>query len=387
MPATWLFVRSPVFYPSGQAAAARVDAAKSRVTASDALYRLAKDRHDTGVATGVDLLRAQVELANDKQALLVAENQYKQVLLSLARNIGMNPGAPIELAEPLTYQPLNRPQIESSISSALLSRSDYLSLAIQRRSLAEQERANHARWYPRISVNGNYGGLGRSIGSVQATGLIQGTVDFTIFDRDRSGETQEIAARLRRVDDQINDLRRGIDEEIREAMLNLESTEEQVQVAKEGQDLAQRELQLAQDRFESGVANNVEVVTAQDSLAQGPGKLHSCGIEPYRCPLFAVESARRHGTVHQQLFEQAVTGRSHEETNSDSDCFGCRDCGRPVFLSAIERKADAFKPVSRFGKHRGSRKPSEFQGGRTYCRASDSGRAMGGDEHRSGEVG
>ena len=255
-------------YLSGQAAAARVDAAKSRVTASDALYRLAKDRHDTGVATGVDLLRAQVELANDKQALLVAENQYKQVLLSLARNIGMNPRAPIELAEPLTYQPLNRPEIESSISSALLSRSDYLSLAIQRRSLAEQERANHARWYPRISVNGNYGGLGRSIGSVRATGLIQGTVDFTIFDRDRSGEAEEVAARLRRVDDQINDLRRGIDEEIREAMLNLESTEEQVQVAQEGQDLAQRELQLAQDRFESGVANNVEVVTAQDSLAR-----------------------------------------------------------------------------------------------------------------------
>ena len=255
-------------YLSGQAAAARVEAGQSRVTASDALYRLAKDRHDSGVATGVDVLRAQVELANDKQVLLAAQNQYKQTLLSLARNIGMTPGTPLELAEPLAFEPLSRPQIESSISSALLSRPDYLSLAMQRRSLAEQERANDARNYPRVGISGNYGGLGRSIGSVQGTGLIQGTIDFTIFDRDRGGEAQEIAARLRRIDDQIADLRRGIDQDIREALLNLESTEEQVQVAKEGQDLAQRELTLAQDRFESGVTNNVEVVTAQDSLAR-----------------------------------------------------------------------------------------------------------------------
>jgi len=255
-------------YLSGQAAAARAEAAQSRVTASDALYRLAKDRHDSGVATGVDVLRAQVELANDKQVLLAAQNQYKQTLLSLARNIGMTPGTALELAEPLAFQPLSRPQIESSISSALLSRPDYLSLAMQRRSLAEQERANHARNYPRVGVSGNYGGLGRSIGSVQGTGVIQGTIDFTIFDRDRGGEAQEIAARLHRIDDQIADLRRGIDQDIREALLNLESTEEQVQVAKEGQNLAQRELTLAQDRFESGVTNNVEVVTAQDSLAR-----------------------------------------------------------------------------------------------------------------------
>jgi outer membrane protein TolC len=216
----------------------------------------------------VDVLRAQVELANDKQSLLAAQNQYKQSLLVLARNIGMTPGTPLELAEPLKFQPLTRPEVESSVATALLKRPDYLSLATQQRSLSEQERATRARYFPRVSINGNYGGLGRSVGSVQATGLIQGTVDFTLFDRDRSGEGQEIAARLRRIDDQITDLRRGIDQEIREALLNLESTEEQVQVAKEGQDLAERELQLSQDRFESGVTNNVEVVTAQDSLAR-----------------------------------------------------------------------------------------------------------------------
>src|ERR1019366_3012520 len=98
-------------------------------------------------------------------------------------------------------------------------------------------------------LNGNFGGIGRSIGGIQGTGLIQGQVDFTVFDRDRSGEAQQIASRLKRIDDQSTDLRRGVEQDIREAILNLESAAEQVAVAKHGQDLAQRELELAQDRF------------------------------------------------------------------------------------------------------------------------------------------
>jgi outer membrane protein TolC len=255
-------------YLNAQSAAARVDAAQSRVTASDVLYKLAKDQHDAGTATGVDVLRSQVQLANDKQALLVARNQYKQSLLALARNLGMRPSTPLELAEPLQYQPLTQPQAESLVPSAVLARPDYLSLASQRQGLVEQQHASRARFYPKVSINGNYGGLGRSIGGVQGTGIIQGQIDFTVFDRDRSGEAQELASRVKRIDDQIADLRRGIEEEIHEALLNLESTAEQVAVAKEGQDLAQRELELAQDRFRSGTTNNVEVVTAQDELAR-----------------------------------------------------------------------------------------------------------------------
>jgi outer membrane protein TolC len=103
---------------------------------------------------------------------------------------------------------------------------------------------------------------------VQGTGLIQGQIDFTLFDRDRNGEAQEVASRVKRIDDQIADQRRGIEEEIREALLNLDSAAEQVAVASEGQQLAQSELKMAQDRFQSGTANNVEVVTAQDELAR-----------------------------------------------------------------------------------------------------------------------
>jgi outer membrane protein TolC len=264
-----LIVRAiAALYLNAESAAARVEAAQSRVTDSNSLLKLARDKHDAGTATGVDVLRAQVQLANDRQALLVAQNQFKQSLLGLARNLGMSPATPLELAESLQYQPLPQPETDILVPAALLARSDYLSLASQRQGLVEQQRASHARFYPKLSINGNYGAIGRSIGGVQGTGLIQGQIDFTVFDRDRNGEAQELASRLKRIDDQIADLRRGIDEDIREALLNLDSTAQQVTVAAEGQGLAQRELQMAQDRFQQGTANNVEVVTAQDELAR-----------------------------------------------------------------------------------------------------------------------
>ncbi len=264
-----LIIRSIAgLYLDAQSAAARANAAQTRVNDSQALYRLAQSRHDAGTATGVDLLRAQVQLANDQQALLAAQNQHKQALLVLARNLGLSPSTPLELAEPLLFRPLSHPAADILAGSALLARSDYLSLATQRHELVEQQQASKARYFPKLSLSGNYGGLGRSIGSVQGTYVVQGQMDFTLFDRDRNGEAQEIASRIQRIDDQIGDMRRGIEQEIRAALLNLESTAEQVAVAQQGQDLAQRELKLTQDRFSSGVTNNIEVTTAQDQMAR-----------------------------------------------------------------------------------------------------------------------
>jgi outer membrane protein TolC len=264
-----LIIRSIAnLYLNAQSAAARVDAAQSRVNTSNVLFKLASDKHDAGTATGVDVVRSRVQLANDKQALLFQQNQFKQALLALARNLGLSPRTPLELAETLKYKPLSTPPLDTLLSSALQARPDYLSLETQRKELVEQQAASRARYFPKLSVNGNYGALGRSVGSAQGTGLIQGQLDIALFDRDRNGEAQELASRVKRIEDQIADLRRGIEEEIQAALLNLESASDQVAVSKEGQDLAQRELELAQDRFQSGVANNVEVATAQDALAR-----------------------------------------------------------------------------------------------------------------------
>jgi outer membrane protein TolC len=255
------------FYLDAQASAAEVEAAESRVTTSETLEKLARDQHAQGLATAVDEVRAQVQLARDQQNLLVARNTYQTSLLVLAHFLGLSPGAPLDLAEPLKFHHVESADAEQALHTALEARSDYAALLKQRDSIDEQLKASRARYLPTLSVNGDYGAIGRQFGAMAGTGEIQGTLTVTLFDRDRAGEKTELQSQLKRLNAQIDDLNRQIEQELRTALLDLESTENQVTVTEAALHLAERELSLAQDRFRNGVTDNIEVVTAQATLA------------------------------------------------------------------------------------------------------------------------
>jgi outer membrane protein TolC len=255
-------------YLTAESAAARTQSARSRIETAQALYQLAEKQHGAGVATGVDVLRARVALANERQNLVEARNAARQALLALARGIGIDPGTPIELTQVLAFQPLAPPPVDLAVQGALAKRADYQALEREREGLVEQQKANHARYLPELKITGDYGGIGRTLGQVRQTMLLAGTLRITLFDQDRGGEREEIDSRIAGIDARMADLRRGIAQEIRSALLNLQAAAEAVDVARQGEQLARRELKLARDRFRSGVTDNIEVITAQDSLSR-----------------------------------------------------------------------------------------------------------------------
>jgi outer membrane protein TolC len=260
-------------YLNAESAAALVDSAQSRVTLSEALSKLANDQHEAGVATGLDVLRAKVQLADDQQALLVAKNTAQQALLVLSRNIGLEVGTPLELAETLNYQPIDPPALREAISEALANRPDYSSLRQQRDEQVELQKASRARSLPQISLSANYGAAGRSISGITTVGAVEGILKWNIFDRDRGGEAREVDSRVERLDSQLTDLTLQIEEDVQEALLNLDSANNEVRVAQAGLTLAQQELDLARVTFQAGATNNIEVTTAQDSLSRAQQNL------------------------------------------------------------------------------------------------------------------
>jgi outer membrane protein TolC len=260
--------QATTLYLASESAAAEVQAAQSRVSTSEALEQLTRDQHTQGLATAIDVVRAQVQLARDRQNLLVARDAFQTSLLTLARFLGLSPGTPLELAEQLQFRHVEIPIIDQELQMALKARSDYRALFTQRESLVEQQKASHARYYPKLSISGDYGALGRNFGNMPGIGEIQGTVSITLFDRDRNGEQKELEGRIQSLNAQIDDMARGIEHDLRKAALDLDSTEQQVAVTEAALDLAQQELKLAEDRFRNGVTDNIEVVTAQDALAR-----------------------------------------------------------------------------------------------------------------------
>ena len=81
-------------------------------------------------------------------------------------------------------------------------------------------------------------------------------------------ETTRADLEIQRLHEQQADLRTEIGLGVKTALINLNSAKNQVQVANLGVQLSKEEVDQARDRFRAGVANNIEVIQAQDSLAR-----------------------------------------------------------------------------------------------------------------------
>ena len=73
---------------------------------------------------------------------------------------------------------------------------------------------------------------------------------------------------LKKIEQQRTDLKNQIALEVKTSQAQLDAAQHEVDVANLGVKLAKEEVTQARDRFQAGVANNIEVVSAQDALAR-----------------------------------------------------------------------------------------------------------------------
>jgi len=250
-------------------AMANVDAARSRVELAQALYDQAADLQKEGVGTGIDTLRANVELQNEKQNLLVAETDRDSSLFALSRLLNLDPHQAIELSDSLGFFETPQPEVDSSIDEALATRQEWKALEEQVKAAEYDRKASAALRLPSVHVNGNWYYEGNHINDGIPTYNYQATLDVPIFTGGRTrAEITKSDLQLKVLDQQKADLRNQIALDVKTALLNLKSARNQVEVADLGVQLSREEVGQARDRFKAGVANNIEVIQAQDALAR-----------------------------------------------------------------------------------------------------------------------
>jgi len=263
-------------YLSIIAAAARVDAARSEAATAEALYERARDQHAAGVSPAIDELRAQVEWKSRQQQLLASQNQFAKANLTLARVTGLPPAQAFELSDTAPYAPLEGLTPEQMLDRAHQSRGDYLSLKAQIQAAETARDAALAERYPKLALEGNYGANGVNVAQLHPTFAFVGSVKVNIFDGGRiHADVAQADVAIRQHKDEIADLERTIDVDIRSALLDLKSAADQVTVARDNLDVATQALTQARDRFTAGVTDNIEVVQAQDAVANAQEALIS----------------------------------------------------------------------------------------------------------------
>ncbi len=254
--------------------ASEVSNAKALVAEAQVLFDHARAEHEAGTVPGLDVLRAQVELEAQQQALIAAQNALQEDLILLKREIGVDPGQKIELTDRNPYSELAVETHAELLATAYRNRQDYQSLKSQAVEYKAIHTAYRSRRLPSLSFSSYWGASTVNGAGTHGNFVAMGTLKIPIFREARlRGDEDASQAQMEAVDAQLADLRVRIDEQVRAALLDVNATAKLVDVARSNVSLAKRALSDEIDRVNAGVDDNLPLVTAQATLATAESSL------------------------------------------------------------------------------------------------------------------
>ncbi|HEV7386472.1 MAG TPA: TolC family protein, partial [Phenylobacterium sp.] len=255
-------------YVSVGRSSARIDEIKANVDLFQRLRQLAVDQKNAGVGTRLDTTRADVQLARQQQALLVAINQRDLARLALLRAVGADLGADVALTEDWSQAAAPVPTLADALAAARQGRPE-LSLFEQRlRAAALNIEAARAERLPTLGAQAQGTESGNRLRDVEWSRTIGAVVNVPLFTGHRiEARVAEARSQQEQLQLQQKDTERQVEQEVRQALLQWANARSRVELADQGVRLAQDELEQASDRFKAGVAPSIEVDNAQTSLA------------------------------------------------------------------------------------------------------------------------
>ena len=246
-----------------------VVAAQADVDLATALLKLAQDQHNAGVATGVDVTRAETRLAQERVGLAQSQTLSEQARLNFQRIIGVPQGSTLVLTDPLAFNAETLPQPDTAVADALLHRAEVLISETQLKMVSLERKAVRDELLPSLQLIGDYGISGITPAeNALPTRRVAVQLNVPIFNGGLTqGRLTVATSREREAELQLGNVKGQVEGDVRRALSGLRTTVERVRAADEALRLAQRELEMARDRFRAGVGDNLEVINAQTSLA------------------------------------------------------------------------------------------------------------------------
>lgn len=282
----------------------RIAVLDANVERARQLLDLASNQLSVGVATQIDVTRAKSELAQAQQARLQQDTVVYQSDLLLKRLLNLEAGGPLRLADFAVRRTAASEFSASEEHDAFGQRADWLAAqkAVDKAKL--DVRTARFERLPALAVAGQYGYTSADFddGGKKAGWFAGATVSVPVFDGLKSNADRRLALSLQRSQEfRLRDLGLQISAEIRLAAQDAASRFQQIDVAETGLQLGEEELRLARVRFEQGVADNREVIEAQNTLALASDNFNEA---IYQYNLSRLELARAKGEVRGILAEK-----------------------------------------------------------------------------------
>jgi outer membrane protein TolC len=250
-------------------AQARVVAMRAQVESSRSVYQQASDRLQAGLNARIDVTRSQVQYQTDIQRLRSEQADVEKQKLNLSRVVGLPYGSDFTVADDFPFSDLRDLNVEEALKRASATRADLRSARFAVQAAEAALSAAHAEHLPTLSIAGDFGAEGLNPAQAHATYTVAGTLSVPVFQGGRvQGDMEQARATLNQRKAELQDTFGVIDRDVRVAFIDLNSAADQVLVAESNVTLSKDTLLQARDRFLAGIADTVEVVQAQQTVAQ-----------------------------------------------------------------------------------------------------------------------
>ena len=281
------------------ATAARVDSQRAQVDNAKAVHQQAEVRKTAGTNARIDVVRTLVELETQQQRLNALQADVRKQKIALARLIGLPLDHELILSEALSFPAIDVPEAASAIQQAFANRPDLKAARAQIQAAERAVAAAHAERLPSASFNGDYGISGPNPVSTHGVFSVTGSVNVPIWLGGRvKADIEQADVALAQRKSELADQQGQVEQEVRSALIELETAIGQVRLAQQNRGYANETLHESRDRFGLGVATTVEVVQAEEQVASAESDYVS---SLYSFELARISLARATGEAEKEL--------------------------------------------------------------------------------------
>lgn len=234
---------------------------------AEELYQLTRERVNHGISAELDANRAMQQVNALEQQRQEAEQSYVASKLNLANILQAHITADFDVGDQAAYGAGTAPDRNSAIQTALASRADYRASEETVSATELQVRSIKASRLPILSMTVNDGQSGNTPVHNVNTYTVQGSIEFPIYTGGRiQGQIEEAEGALHEAKVALDENRSQIETDVLTAISGVEWALKEVETSAGNVKLSRQELELARARFTQGIADNTEVVNAQDRL-------------------------------------------------------------------------------------------------------------------------
>ncbi len=253
-------------------AAQLVQVTEESLELAEKLLQNVRNMYEVGMSSRLDLLRAEVRVANLKPPVIQAHNNRALAELSLKTLLGLDIERPVEIVGEMTYSPVEI-DLEESIARSLASRPELNQLLYQKQMAGEMIKIAKADYLPTIAISGTYNFWADNFNfkrnnwqSFYAFNLV---LNIPIFNGLRTpARVAQSKALIRELEFTEKGLVNNIKFEVQSAYLNLNQAKESLLSQEKNVDAARESVRVAELNYAEGLITITDVGSAQVAFSE-----------------------------------------------------------------------------------------------------------------------